>query len=357
MKKFCVSKDCNACGECIFQTDLLIEDAAGYAVPVADGYIKAENLEKAQAVVSACPAHALSIVEQADIVLDADKMGAALEKKLKAIDIPSVSSSELRFDEDDYQVSAGYADGEYDYKYSSWDKAVSAGAQRFRQVFWSRRSDYVLAYLSQYKSKVLRPYYDFSNPDKTYYAQFSKKIEEVLKAAKAELSAASENDSVLSVDFTEFRPEKSKDFQTSFACSMDYIGDASYVKEFLDDFERDSYNRLSSYEDEICAEGREEYAGHGWLGDKYKTIYRFKDVNETGKRLVHHIGSKLSVCGVSEGYHLRCIDDIADDQVESAIKQYREIVSKAIDRKVAIYREAVQKCAKRVKADANRKRT
>ena len=177
MKKFCVSKDCNACGECILQTDLLIEDAAGYAVPVADGYIKAENLEKAQAVVAACPAHALSIVEQADIVLDADKMGAALEKKLKAIDIPSVSSSELRFDEDDYQVSAGYADGEYDYKYSSWDKAVSAGAQRFRQVFWSRRSDYVLAYLSQYKSKVLRPYYDFSNPDKTYYAQFSKNIE------------------------------------------------------------------------------------------------------------------------------------------------------------------------------------
>ena len=204
---------------------------------------------------------------------------------------------------------------------------------------------------------MLRPYYDFSNPDKTYYAQFSKKIEEVLKAAKAELSAASGNESVLSADFTEFRPEKSKDFQTSFACSMDYIGDASYVKEFLDDFERDSYNRLSSYEDEICAEGREEYSGHGWLGDKYKTIYRFKDVNETGKRLVDHIGSKLSVCGVSEGYHLRCIDDIADDQVESAIKQYREIVSKAIDRKVAIYREAVQKCAKRVKADADRKRT
>ena len=124
--------------------------------------------------------------------------------------------------------------------YSSWDKDVSAGAQRFRQVFWSRRSDYVLAYLSQYKSKVLRPYYDFSNPDKTYYAQFSKKIEEVLKAAKAELSAASGNESVLSADFTEFRPEKSKDFQTSFACSMDFIGDASYVKEFLDDFERDS---------------------------------------------------------------------------------------------------------------------
>ena len=119
MKKFCVSKDCNACGECILQTDLLVEDAAGYAVPIADGYIKAENLEKAQAVVSACPAHALSIVEQADIILDADKMGAALEEKLKAIDIPSVSSSELRFDEDDYEVSAGYADGEYDYKYSS----------------------------------------------------------------------------------------------------------------------------------------------------------------------------------------------------------------------------------------------
>ena len=32
MKKFCVSKDCNACGECILQTDLLVEDAAGYAV-------------------------------------------------------------------------------------------------------------------------------------------------------------------------------------------------------------------------------------------------------------------------------------------------------------------------------------
>ena len=213
----------------------------------------------------------------------------------------------------------------------------------------------MLAYLSQYKSKVLRPYYDFSNPDKTYYAQFSKQIEEVLKAAKAELSAASGNESVLSADFTEFCPEKNKDFQTSFACSMDYIGDASYVKEFLDDFERESDNRLSKFEDEIVAEGREEYVGHGWLGDKYKTIYRFKDVNETGKRLVSHIGSALYGCGVRDGYHLRCIDDIAEDQVESAINLYREIVSKAIDHKVAMYREAVQKCARGNKADADRK--
>ena len=191
---------------------------------------------------------------------------------------------------------------------------------------------------------MLRPYYDFTEPDKTYYAPFSKKIEEILKEAKAELSATCGNDNILPQSFTEFHPETDREFQHMFSVDwLESICNASYVKDFLDDFERDPDNRLKSYEDYIAAEGREEYVGHGWLGDKYKTIYRFKDVNEAGKRLVDHIGSRLAYCGVSEDYHLRCVDDIAEDAVDEMIEHYREFLSKEIDKKAELYKSAIHK--------------
>lgn len=47
MKVFCVSKDCNACGECILSTDLLSETADGFAIPTAGKYIEDNNLDQA----------------------------------------------------------------------------------------------------------------------------------------------------------------------------------------------------------------------------------------------------------------------------------------------------------------------
>ena len=168
MKRFCVSKDCNACGECILQTELLTEDSTGHAVPEADKYIKDCDLESAEKLVAACPTHALSIEKTADVVLNAAELSDALEKDLKSIQIPRITNHDIEFNESDYTIDYGYISGEDSYSYSSKSKAREAGQSRFRATFWNHRKDFALSYLAQYKSKVLRKFYDFTDPSKTY---------------------------------------------------------------------------------------------------------------------------------------------------------------------------------------------
>lgn len=341
MKRFCVSKDCNACGECILQTDLLIEDHTGHAVPEADKYIKDCDLESAEKLVAACPTHALSIEETADVVLNAAELSDALEKELNSIQIPRITNHDIEFNETDYTIDYGYISGEDSYSYSSESKARETGRSRFRATFWSHRKDFALSYLAQYKSKVLRKFYDFTDPSKTYYAQFDDQFEKILKEAKAKLSAASGTHFSLPDDFAEFRPELSPDFQSNF--SMDWLRDIDstvYVNEFFEGFEKNHSQCLSYYEDCIYSHDDVQVIGTDWLGNnKIKTTYCFRNANNTGKDLVQDVGFSLR-CASSCG--MRCVDEIAAERLNSIIGDYRDLIAKNIQNKVSVFKSAVE---------------
>lgn len=341
MKQFCVSSDCTACGECLLQTDLLEEDPSGHAVPVADLYIRDEEITAAEEVAASCPAHALSIVEKATASLNPEAMIKTLKEKLESVDIPSSPNCKIAFNENDYSVDYGFISGEYSFSYSSESRALSAGKSKFRETFWNRRKDFALSYLAQYKSKLLRPFFDFTDPDKTYFAQFNKQFVAILKEAKAELSAISGDNMILPGNFTAFNPETDHDMQDSFALRwLQEIDSVSYVNDFFEGFEKDKYHRLSYYEDCICSDDDVQVIGTDWLGNnKIKTVYSFYDANSTGKELVDDIASCLSCAG---SYGVRYIDDIAEDNVKSLIQIYKDLADKMIQQKISVYTAAVQ---------------
>lgn len=341
MKQFCVSSNCTACGECLLQTNLLEEDATGHAVPALDRYISDTEMAVAEEIVASCPAHALSIKEKATASLEPDAMIASLKERLENIDIPSTPNCKITFDENDYSVDYGFISGEGSFDYSSESRALSTGRSRFRETFWNRRKDFALSYLAQYKSKLLRPFYDFANPDKTYFSQFSKQFSSILKEAKAELSAISGDSSILPENFVAFNPEMDHDMQTSFAMErLQDIDSVSYVNEFFEGFEKDNFHCLKYYENRICSDEFVQIIGTDWLGnDKIKTTYSFYDANSTGKELVDDIALCLSCAG---SYGVRYIDDIAEDNVKSLIEMYRELAKKTIQQKISVYTTAVK---------------
>ena len=341
MKQFCVSSDCTACGECLLQTNLLEEDPSGHAVPVADRYIRDEEITAAEEVAASCPAHALSIVEKATASLNPEAMIKTLKEKLESVDIPSSPNCKIAFNENDYSVDYGFISGEYSFSYSSESRALSAGKSKFRETFWNRRKDFALSYLAQYKSKLLRPFFDFTDPDKTYFAQFNKQFVAILKEAKAELSAISGDNMILPGSFTAFNPETDHDMQDSFAVRwLQEIDSVSYVNDFFEGFEKDKYHRLSYYEDCICSDDDVQVIGTDWLGNnKTKTTYSFYDANSTGKELVDDIASCLSCAG---SYGVRYIDDIAEENVKSLIQIYKDLADKMIQQKISVYTAAVQ---------------
>lgn len=341
MKQFCVSSDCTACGECLLQTNLLEEDPSGHAVPVADLYIRDEEITAAGEVAASCPAHALSIVEKATASLNPEAMIKTLKEKLESVDIPSSPNCKIAFNENDYSVDYGFISGEYSFSYSSESRALSAGKSKFRETFWNRRKDFALSYLAQYKSKLLRPFFDFTDPDKTYFAQFNKQFVAILKEAKAELSAISGDNMILPGNFTAFNPETDHDMQDSFALRwLQKIDSVSYVNDFFEGFEKDKYHRLSYYEDCICSDDDVQVIGTDWLGNnKIKTVYSFYDANSTGQELVDDIASCLSCAG---SYGVRYIDDIAEDNVKSLIRIYKDLADKMIQQKISVYTAAVQ---------------
>lgn len=341
MKKFAVSKACNACGECMIRTDLLIEDESGFAVPVADKYIRDSDLLKAEKTAALCPMKALSIVESTTTV-DLDALPAEMVKLLNAVKISDICRSEIEFKKEDYSIHIGYDSNEGRFEYSSRRSAESAGESNFEHIFWNHRQDYALSVLTQYKSKFLRPYYDFENITDTYYAKISRKIETILSRIKAESMALTNGRLCLPDDFTKFCPETDQDFQSCFAiyCLKDTDG-VSYVQELLDRMERDKDNRRSHYTDQICSNEHVKVVGKNWLGDKTKTTYNYINVNKLGRRLADNILHNLDCCSVT--CNMRCVDDFSTDNVNSAIDNYRQLAKKEMDKKVQEFEAAVRK--------------
>lgn len=344
MKKFSVSKACNMCGECCLQTDMLVEDVTGRAVPVPDKYIR--DLATAGQIIKLCPVGAISIIETPDIVLKKDQLISRLEEQLRAVVIPNVSNGDITYNEKDYSVSHGYINGENRAEYSSSRQAKKAGCEQFNQTFWSRRKDFAIDFLMQYKSRVLRKFYDFSDPSKTYYAQYESRIEYILKEVKSELSSISGSDYILPNDFTIFHPSEDKQFQKLVndmlvKDTLDFFGSASYLNSFFDGFEKGKYQSLHDYEDRIYSFDHVDIVGTDWLGyNKIKTTYSFKGANECGRGLINDIGFYLRCPG---SFGLRCVDEAVEDKLKLILERYRSLWDKVIQEKIMVYQETVDK--------------
>lgn len=346
MKKFVVSKDCNACGECVVLTDLLTEDPLGFAMPMEDRYIRDSELEDAKRIVDICPVRALSIIEQNHVqTKDRESLNGlpkALEEKMLQVEIPEIPYSDVRYDDKEITIEHGWAKGENNPIYSSARQAKNAAIEEFNQVYWNRRKDFALNALMQYKSKKLRPYYDFSNPEKTYYSKIDESYETILKEFKAETEYLTNDRIKLPEDFTCFHPELDSDFKKLANDNLDLIT-ATYINSFFDGFEKDSFYRKSEIEKRIYTNENVKIIGTDWLGNnKIKTTYDYSDVNEQGQWFVDAIVRELGCPG--DNISVRSLDDVAHGSLPFVINQYRKLVNKEIKKKVAELKASLEKC-------------
>lgn len=347
MKVFSVSKACNACGECVLRTSLLAEDSRGYAIPAPEQYIQEADVPEAERVVLQCPVGALSIVEQSSVKSKGkaglDELVQVLEQRLMAVDIPDINSNDITYRAGDYSVDYAYISDEGRRIYPSERKAEDAGRTQFERMFWNRRADFVLSILAQYKSKVMRKYYNLNEPDKTFYAEIGRKMETILKETVAEASFLAGQTIPIPTDFTAFHPEVSdRDFTESCKAWYENLtASPSYVRDFCNGFERMDYHGKRDYEDHIIAESHESFEYDKKGRQKTVFIYSFEGANEEGRNLVKDI---LFYMGCAESCGCRSIDDMtADDLNHHILWRYRELVKKEIERKVSEFRNAVEK--------------
>lgn len=347
MKLFSVSKVCNACGECIMRTSLLIEDSGGFAIPAPGKYIEDAWLSGAENIAAQCPMNALSIVEQCSVT-SKGKAGLKelikfLEHQLMAVEIPGVADCDIAYHEKDYSVDYGYISDEGRWLYPSERKAEQAGRAQFTNVFWNRRADFVMSILTQYKSKVLRKYFDLSEPNRTIYDEISKKMEAILNQIATEAHFLSDGKISLPANFTFFHPELDDcSFKKSIKEEYDsWLVSSSYVKDFCEHFGRMQYYRKSDYEEHIIAESHEttECDKKGRL--KTTFIYSFDGANGEGSDLIKDI---LFYVGCADAVGLRPVDDISKDLLGSYLTQYKHLVKSEISKKVTELENAVNEC-------------
>lgn len=343
MKRFNVSDKCIACGECIIRTNQLTETPDGYAVAANNAYIDDTFLAEANEIVKMCPVGALDIYEYDSTtfsgIAGAEELADVLEQRLKNVQISEISKHDIAFKAQDYPVSYGYAEGEYEYRYSSESSAKQAANRAFEATFWNHRSDYVMSLLSQYKSKVLRPYYDFEAKENFFLGlinQFQTILYDILCEAKSLTNGAiplSEN------SFCVFAPDLSE-VKKYMKENIASIESQYLVKQLLEALGRETYYRLSDYESHFYIESRSEVIGQNWLGNKVKWTYSFEGVNSEGKDLVGDIKSALEY---SESYGVRYIDELAAEKINFGISLFVEVVRAEIRKKVADYKNALEK--------------
>lgn len=342
MKKFAVSNACNGCGECIVRTPLLVENENGFAVAAEKFYIQAEALEDAEKIVAMCPTKAISIVN-VETAADIYMLPEILQKRLSAVKIPDITIDAVQYNAEDYSLNYGYDPNDKHQVFKSKSQAKSAGERSFNDIFWQHRQDYLMDILTQYKSKKIRPFYDFKNREKTFYTKIGKQMEHILSEIYAEAVALTDGKIKLPKNFINFAPEKDPLFQEKAIDKLDKCFDTeSFVREFLEQMGKNDHYRKRDYESRIYTGEKIEIIGKDWLGyNKIKTTYCYENVNALGKQLAEDIRFVLHVNKKVTG--LRYIDDIAQSDINFILQQYRTLVEIEIQEKVRILKSAVSR--------------
>lgn len=347
MKVFCVSKACNACGECILRTPLLMENEKGYAVPDPKGYIKETEIADAELIVSKCPVQALTIIEKESVKQTGTEglqvLSNKLKKRLSAITVPEVKQKDIEYDEKKYRVRHGYIHGENSTRYPSSHKAEEAGKEQFESVFWNQRKAFVVDILTQYKHKVLRKYYDLSASDQTVYSKVSKKIEQILKESIAEANAFTSQNLPFPEDFSEFHPELvDSRFERLLKEGYENVVTNYYVTRFCEELEKEDGYRKKDYLDSIISDSEEitDFV-QNWRGkyvEKRKSVYTFRGAADAGERMIDNI---LFYLGYPKCCGLLSLDEVYAENLRFIMGEYQKLVSEEIKNKVEIYKKVI----------------
>lgn len=333
MQKFQVDSKCIGCGSCFLETNLLVEDSAGKAVPAAKGSISEAFLPKAKGIVAACPVKALSIVTTTAV--DLKTLPQLLEKKLKAVIIPEVKLQDIKMDAHKYSLSCPYPRGENQYVYSSESKAFRAAENEFDRICYSQYRRFILDIFVQYREDKLRYYYTFD--ENSFWHKLNSQYEKILIEIANEFEAVTEGKKKLPAGFTTFAeyPRGVANAEENDLYILKHFDEKSTCSGVMQDFNESEYHTRHSYIDMYAdIDDMEVYTGESFWGDsKYEDRYCYSNVYKACEEYIKDLKDSINYVEV---------EDHPYDCLRNAIQNYKERVAVLIKQKVAELSKAVR---------------
>jgi len=345
MRRFSVSKDCEACGICFEITNLLVENETGYAEPTKTGYISDDYMNIAKSVVNACPAHAIDIVDvKLDSEINSNKRGNStsytleqlprlLEKRLMSTVIPEITKDDIVFDANKYEMNAPYSRGEGDFKYKSDEKAKKAGLAEFNQIVYSQYSRFILSVMVQYKLDKLKFFY--SSEEDGFIAGLNRKYVELLQNFRDEAECLSNGKIMLPVEFVNFAAFPGGNKKIAKDCyfyALENFENIDMTRSVMENFHDMYHTELNDYYDQIS-----------WDYQDVKVEGLFGG-SEFEERNCYYLNDAIDVyfSDLRAAMNRSDIDEFTLKSIESIIKNYKQDAEVKMMEKIHILENAIK---------------
>lgn len=317
-----VKDNCIMCGGCLgLGFDFLTENDEGAVVVKRGTYLDKAGAEY-KALADACPVGAIVIDESVRKKSQSDQLNEIIKALKEWEGLAKPSSSDIKFDIEEYEIPIPCARGTGRYDYSSERAAERAAENEFDNIMYSKINTIILQVISKYRVKKLKRYYSSSKEDRSVYYEANQPIIELLESALKLLGDKLPN------GFTEFDIYPWWDSYYKMLNKGEIIAD-EFVSEIRSEFDSGSYSSLSSYRMYFDTDDMEVSVGKGLFGDyKYKTKYCYRKVNTACKELAGDLKSAIF-------YKDTDIMDRADEILSWLVDEYNKKAKEVIQQKIS----------------------
>lgn len=313
-----VTDKCMKCGSCLGCGLSFLASSSDGSIVVQPGTILDKNSNEFKMLKDICPVDAFLLDESVGL---ADKKSILKSlvtelKNYKGVSVPT--ADQFKFKKEDYSISyPTFANGEYRYDYPSHAKANSAAQREFESRMYSQIDSYILKVITEYRVKLVKPYYTSELSEGSVYAKSNQKVSEILKAIKDTYDGQLPND-FATVEIMPNRDDIWKMLNKGEAISDGLV---SAVKSQFD-YSASSYDMYWNTDD------KEVWIGTNRRGDsKYKDKYCYYDVAKAFKALADDL---LDACYWAS-------DDIewqAENNASYLVEIYNESLKQFIEEKL-----------------------
>lgn len=343
MRKIEVKEECMGCGQCILNTKYLEENEEGKPV-FADGMdVSDEDVDEVRSVIDGCPVNALSLVELTAVTGSGRKVLneiiEKLEKDISEVNIPRITTNDIKFIPENYSIPAAYSNKEYDARYNSEGQARSAARSEFQSLMYSESAyrPMLKQVFVEYKVNVLKPYYTYENNDSSYYYKFNHKYAEKLSIYYSDLQKTLGDEFNLSDDWKKFEvyPATGKGSIESEIDEVRFFDERSTSSGIIAEMKSSSYTSLDYYMGMMDFDYYEEYVGEGMFGrSKMKKKWSFSGFSEAANEFVKDLKDAIRLADPG-------IEGNGENAVNNNITRYENKVKSKLKEKLSQLKQLI----------------
>lgn len=308
-----INSNCMQCGSCLECGFDFLSSKKDGSIEIQPGTVLDANGTEIKTLKEICPVDAFEIKASEDKKTILAHMVQQLEG-YKGIEKPSIE--QFRFHKDDYSIITPVASGERRYEYSSDSAAERAALSEFERAMYSKIDTLLLKVITDYRIKVLKPYFTALEEEGSVYADSNKKVKEILQGIKNLMG----ND--LPSDFAECNVMPDDETTWKMLNKGELLSD-----ELISSIKSEFDYPFSQYDCYWDTDDTEVYAGTDWRGnDKYKDKYCYRDLYKAFDELAKDL---LNACGWASN----SLENAALGHAEWLVKIYNEKLEKVLSEK------------------------